>query len=1552
MSSGKWEWFCGGNASDVNATENATDDGFLTGECFANAVVALPSAVFSVAAILILILASCWRRQRDRPGKYLVRYPGHELRWIVSLVLFVLTLAALSEGAMSESLYRTWGNTSHPHLYLSGVALLVSALVSSAYYHSLEIWRMKRLSWFLLLFWATSISTMSYRLYHYVEVGTDSFQILRFDITIGLLIVYIVLLLNEVYFLSVSTICFCYHGNGKANLLDLGQSDLKFFAEYSSLPSEVSYWWQNWLFKLGSKKILDVEDLGRVPEIHAAAYNHKRFKRMLAREKEKCSALGKEFSVFKTMWLTYRSTYILASILKIVSDMIGLVSRFAIVAIVNYVENTYSKPEDKVKETTSPHAMTVTEFFSNAYVLVATVFVFTLIRTIFGQYALYISSLEGLHARSALQAVVYEKSLRLSTYAMSSGMMTMGQITNHMSVDCMNVLLYGMYATEIVCVPLRMVVNVILLIAVLGYPALIAAGLFLLVIPVQFVIGTKVSGYLKSILTFADERLKLSNEMLQGIKLLKLYGWEKLFYDSIRRIRETELGYLVKEYIVMAINFSMVFAVPVLLTLVAFGSFTSITGNILSPGVTFTALSLFNLLTDPLFFLPFIVNRFICVLVSSRRLSTYLMAPEIEELGTGRKPSKPTREETSDSEKSPLRFTEDSTTYGATDITYNSTSFTTEKMPDDVAIRMNCGNFTWDPTSSEPILCDINVDVPRGKLTTIVGAVGSGKSSLLQAMMGEMTTLSGTVSFNERHSTIAYAGQKAWLVNASLKENILFGQPWDEHRYREVIDACALKPDIDMLPAGDLTEIGEKGINLSGGQKQRVSVGRALYSQKDIIIMDDPLSALDVHVGGHLFTHGITKLLRRQNQTVVLVTHQLQYLPEADKIIVMKDGRITSHGTPDEVALLDPDLCLDWTRAVQVVSETETESGAESDGVLRERKALRKQIARAAIASASTLSRDRNEGNDKGRLIEEEDREKGAVSIQVYFYYAKFMGYGWLLLAFVALIGKSATQIGSNIWLSQWTYYVLNDTGTAVDRTGFWEGGYAALSLTTIVFTCVAVGLASIGAFSAATKMHYAILSNIIHLPMRFFDTTPVGRILNRLSSDFKLIDQLLVHAVRNVTFILANIFSSVVVLVIVAWYFIFFAIPITGIFVFLLVYYMKTSRELQRCESVSRSPVFAHFSESLGGLPTIRAYKEQGRYFDTIIERIDENNTVVMHLQTAQRWIAFRLDLLGNVVVLIGSLCALLGAAYFGVESSFVGLAIAYAFDISTFINAAVQQCAELELHMNAVERVQYYIEVPPENYEGLEPPPDWPSKGEIDIDGINVRYASELDPVLHDVTLTVSPLEKLGICGRTGSGKSSLTLALFRMIDTFRGSIVIDGIDIASVPLRTLRQRLSIIPQDAVLFTGSIRSNLDPTGAKTDSELWYALEIAQLKDVVASIPTGLDYTVTEGGENFSVGQRQLFCLARAFLRNSKIVVMDEATASIDHETDKILQDVVADVFENNTVLTIAHRVSTILNSDAILTLSNGRVAEHDTPGNLLKQEESIFASLVKAGK
>ncbi|XP_022103515.1 ATP-binding cassette sub-family C member 9-like [Acanthaster planci] len=842
-------------------------------------------------------------------------------------------------------------------------------------------------------------------------------------------------------------------------------------------------------------------------------------------------------------------------------------------------------------------------------------------------------------------------------------------------------------------------------------------------------------------------------------------------------------------------------------------------------------------------------------------------------------------------------------------------------------------------------MSDINIEIPAGKLTMIIGQVGCGKSSLLSAILGEMTTISGKVEINREKGSIALAAQKPWLVNASLQDNILFSRELDQQRYKGVINACALSPDIEILPGGDQTEIGEKGINLSGGQKQRVSVARTMYSGRDIIILDDPLSALDVHVGRHLFEEGIVSWLLNNNQTVILVTHQLQYLRRADLIIHLKDGRVAAMGGLDDLNKADPETYSSWSQAVAQEKE-EAEAGLDSEHVgeaEEEREALKRQLSKKG---SFIKSMSKEEEKSDGKLIETEEQAQGSVSFKVYFYYMRSAG--WAAIAFVLFLrsATAALTIGNSFWLSAWSEAGLSNSSRT---TGEYLGGYAGLSVATIVGQIVSYTSLVMAALIASTGLHQNMLRNVIRAPLRFFDTTPIGRILNRFSSDLQMVDTRLGQSLSSLLSCFFQCLSAIIVNTVVMPFFIVFVIPIAICYYFVQKYFITTSRELQRIDSTSKSPIFAYFSETLGGLSTIRAYGEEQRFYNTLIYRIDRNLRPYLYLQAANRWLGTRLELIGTLIVLLAGLSTLVGALTFNVDPSLVGLGITYSLQIAGYLNWLVRNVADTELQMNSVERIKFYTDVDTEPYEGKAPVSDWPMEGDIRFEDVSVRYAKDLDAVLKRISLCFKKGEKVGICGRTGSGKSTLTLALLRVIDIFEGRILIDGVDISTVPLTILRSKLSIIPQDPVLFTGSIRVNLDPDMKRSDEELWEALEIAQLKDVVSQLEDGLESKVTEGGENFSVGQRQLFCLARAFLRKSRILVMDEATASIDLETDKILQNVVATAFADRTVITIAHRIATIMDSDSILVLDDGRVAEYGSPSELLADENGLFASLVK---
>ncbi|XP_038067188.1 ATP-binding cassette sub-family C member 9-like [Patiria miniata] len=1566
-----WQWLCGLNSSDLDRSGGFNLVNGHDNTCFVDALDTIPHLVFLLLSVVGLFLGCCIFFRKSN-SEYLIRFPGHSIRWPVTIILLILLLASLAEGILTDETYIQSLGASRPHLYVPPICALVAISFSLVYYQYMEIWKVSGMAFLLVLYYAAAALGEIGRLINLLELDQRSVTITRFDLTILKLICFVVLLTLELNVIRLKVFCRCRHRDYDTLPEDLNSPGLLYRNDYVNFFSELVFWWVNWIFFLGYRQTLTTEDLGRLPKKLSAERLQQQFKEEFQKEKLKAAAKGRQPSLSKVIFRIYGLRMAWAGIMKLAGDFAGLVGPLCVAGIVLYVEDIYNEHESK--EEVRPHFIDLTEFTANGFVLIGATFLASSFQFIMVHKSLFYSILYGMCVRSSIQTMVYEKSLSLSTYATTGGDMTAGQITNHMSTDPMNLLYMFQYFHFSWTVPFLVALVLYFLYEALGVAALLGAVVYVIVIPLQLGIANYMAIHQKKALFFADERLKHSNEILQGIKLLKSYGWEHLYLKVVENIRNNELLSLLKMNVCYGLIGFIVSASPLIVTVLTFGTYTAFSGEPLTADKAFSSLALFNILSGPLFMLPLITTAIVNGYISTMRLQKFFLAQEVEKscmgedwrerVDDGRGPYDYQHETTVDATEDGVMTSDvDEATHMLPKIKeskikrpdgYQATNHTKttkrSRLPKSVAIKITNGNFTWEKGSSVPIISNINVDIPAGKLTMVIGSVGSGKSSLVSAIQGEMTTLSGNVQFNESTLSVAYGAQKAWLINDTLKGNILFGEEFDNKKYKKTIDVCALKPDIEILPGGDQTEIGEKGINMSGGQKQRVSIARTVYSGRDIVILDDPLSALDVHVGSHVFRKAIVGNLLKKKRTVVLVTHQLQYLHHAHKIIVMKDGKIAYQGTLQDIIDEAPELYSEYQQAVKTATESETEA----DEIImtmsdeEKREVFKRRLKRE-------LSKDSQSSHTATKLIEEEEVERGSVSYKVYAYYCRAMTWTMSISFLLGYVANAGFTVGTNFWLAEWSTAGMTDDmngNSTDDMLGYYIAGYAGLSVGGVVSVLIASLFIVFGAYIASRDLHMSMLQNITRCPMRFFDTTPLGRVLNRLAADTTLLDMKLYQSMDATVFFSVGYVSGLVVNSIILPIFLIFVVPMMVSYYFLAKFYVTTSRSLQRLDSVTKSPVFAHFSETLGGLSTIRAYRDQSRFYGSLLQKVNVNNTAFLYLQTTHRWAGMRMELIGVIGILVAGVGTIISSINGTIDPSQVGLAVSYTLVVANFMNFAVRFGAETEMQMNAIERIKEYSSISNENYKGTEPPESWPQRGEIKMKGIFVRYAKELDPVIKNVTATFKSGEKVGICGRTGSGKSSLTLALFRIIDTYKGSILIDDIDINTVPLTILRQRLAIIPQDPVLFNGTIRYNLDPENYRTDDELWDSLEISQLKETVSQMPKGLDSEVSEGGENFSVGQRQLFCLARAFLRRSKILIMDEATASIDMDTDKILQEVVATVFADCTVLTIAHRVATILDSDSILTLADGEVIEYDTPENLLADHNSIFASLVNSNQ
>lgn len=866
----------------------------------------------------------------------------------------------------------------------------------------------------------------------------------------------------------------------------------------------------------------------------------------------------------------------------------------------------------------------------------------------------------------------------------------------------------------------------------------------------------------------------------------------------------------------------------------------------------------------------------------------------------------------------------------------------------DVAIEVSNGSFSWDASPEAPTLKDLNFQARQGMRVAVCGTVGSGKSSLLSCILGEVPKLSGEVKIC---GTMAYVSQSAWIQSGKIQDNILFGKEMDSEKYDRVLESCSLKKDLEILPFGDETVIGERGINLSGGQKQRIQIARALYQDADIYLFDDPFSAVDAHTGSHLFKECLLGALA--SKTVVYVTHQIEFLPAADLILVMKGGRIAQAGKYHEIlgsgeelmelvgAHQDALTALDAIDVANEGSEALSSSGAVT----------------VSLSRSLSLAEEKDKQNGKedsgkvrsGQLVQEEEREKGRVGFWVYWKYLT-LAYGGALVPFVLLaqILFQVLQIASNYWMA-WASPVSKDVEPPV-------------SMSTLIYVFVALAVASslciliralflvTAAYKTATLLFNKMHMSIFRAPMSFFDSTPSGRILNRASTDQSEVDTSIAYQMGSVAFSIIQLVGIIAVMSQVAWQVFVVFVPVITACFWYQRYYIDTARELQRLVGVCKAPIIQHFAESITGSTTIRSFGKENQFVSTNSHLMDAYSRPKFYNAAAMEWLCFRLDTLSSLTFAF-ALIFLISLPTGLIDPGIAGLAVTYGLNLNMLQAWVVWSMCNLENKIISVERILQYMSIPEEpplSMSGDKLPHNWPSEGEIQLSNVHVRYAPQLPFVLKGLTVTFPGGMKTGIVGRTGSGKSTLIQALFRIVEPTIGQILVDGVDICTIGLHDLRSRLSIIPQDPTMFEGTVRSNLDPLGEYNDDQIWEALDNCQLGDEVRKKELKLDSPVIENGENWSVGQRQLVCLGRVILKRTKILVLDEATASVDTATDNMIQRTLRQNFSDATVITIAHRITSVLDSDVVLLLDNGVAVERDTPAKLLEDKSSLFSKLV----
>eukprot|EP00760_Papus_ankaliazontas_P023578 PhM_4_TR2069/c0_g1_i1/m.68645/K05665/ABCC1; ATP-binding cassette, subfamily C (CFTR/MRP), member 1 len=1141
---------------------------------------------------------------------------------------------------------------------------------------------------------------------------------------------------------------------------------------------------------------------------------------------------------------------------------------------------------------------------SEGLILVVLLFISSLTKGISAAWTLQITTAVGMDVHSAVVCAVYRKSFRLSKAEKYSR----GDIVNMQSNDALRIANIVSALNVLWTAPLTILVSVAMLLQSIGAAALAGLGFMLLLVPLQGMAVGQLETIREEVIGYTDKRISLMSELLNGIRIVKFSTMEGHFRARVMEVRRKELNLLRLQSYWHAVTSFLVFVAPTMTAVVTFVTY-AVSGNVLDAQAIFTAMSLFNLLRLPLSFLPVVLFSAVESVVALQRIEDYLLSSEVSPQQTATTNNHNDMNDNNNNNNN----------------NNNNVDLDEEALAGGTMILIEHARFRWGGGSLDdiPSLIVPSLRVNRGQLCMIIGRVGSGKSTLLNAMLGEIDKLTGVVAMDTGvDGRVAYCSQSAWMQNATVRDNILFGNAFFPSQYDDVVRCCALETDLRLLSQGDGTQIGEKGVTLSGGQKQRIAIARAAYSGCDLVLLDDVLSAVDPHVANHIFNKCIVNPELLGRKTRVMVLHQLQFLSHADVVVVVDEGKVTFVGDYPTFAT-DPSMS-DLMETIQPHDEKHGQ-GHEGGGDDTEVDGT---------------------GKEEGKsLTEAEERSTGAISFDVIRRYAEACGasryhfFGLVVLA-------EFSQATSDVWLAVWSDHKLQpDPGAS-----FYLGVYVLLG-SIVAFLSLLRGVASVEAtMQASSRLHYAMLDAILRAPSGFFDITPVGRILTRFSKDMDSLDTSMSDGINSFFTILSLTVGTLLVIVWVMPPFFFVLIPLSWFYYQLMQYYRATSRELARISSTQSSPVYAFFSETLNGTSTIRAYKREAEFCFRNDVLVDSYHKCYWLILSVARWLNVRLEGVGAFIVLFSGLLA---AWYRNtMDPGQVGLVLTYGLQMVAALEMIVSGVSSMENQFNAVERALFYaLYLPSEApaVQSVRPPWNWMESGaEIVFQNYCSRYRVDLEDVLRGVTARIMPRQRVGVIGRTGSGKSSTFLALLRMMEAHSGRIVISGIDISSIGLLDLRSKIAIIPQDPVLFSGTVRTNLDPYGEVPDREMYDALERVQLRTYFETHPDGLDHAVTENGENFSLGQRQLLCLARAILRKAKLLLMDEVTASVDIATDRLIQETVRTQFNDCTVLTIAHRLDTILTYDAVMVMDQGRVAEMGSPRELLQNPTGRFTEML----
>lgn len=1428
--------------------------------------------------------------------------------------------------------------------------------------------------------------------------------------------------------------------------------------------SRYTFWWLKKLFQTGLRRPIEESDIYETLSAHQSEQLSYRFTDRWRAELKK-----EKPSFFRVIFSIYGWTVICNGFFYITVELFGRIAQpLCLGGLVSY----FAPGQDTIGKTEA-------YYYAAGIVLCSFVPV-----AVFHHFILYIFQI-GMAIRVACCSLLYKKALRITKAAGTDGIT--GQVINLMSNDVAKFDTATSLVHDIWKGPIELLLLGCFIYREIGASGLIGIVFLLSFIPLQAWVGKKAASFRLKTATRTDRRVRFMNEIIQGIQVIKMYAWEDSFSRMVDGIRRKEINGVRGTLFIRAglLSFNLVSRLSIFLSLVGYCYF----GSVFTARKVFIVTSYFNLLySSMLHFWPLALTSVAEGFISIRRIQEFLLLPERklvddveheDELEQQQQPPKVATDvtRTADDESGVKLMASVKMANGDEAVKSmialpglgkaQSRRSVNRKGSARRGIFMRAGTARWDKEAEGDRavkvtgIRDITLTVESCELCAIVGPVGSGKSSLLQVILGELELDRGRLEIG---GDISYAPQEPWLFEGSVKNNIVFIGDYQEKRYREVVKACALERDFELLPQGDETIVGERGISLSGGQRARISLARAVYRKADIYLLDDPLSAVDTHVGKHIFEQCVKRFLK--DKACVLVTHQLQYLQDVQHIVLMNMGAMEAQGTyrtleaantfpllaslaqkreaeqekpSDQVedyldnepnfadqeeekqlgtaedqqqrllitnsASARPRIPIDRVHSISSGRPTTpflppahrlahsnqslyqpspfsscslVFDGFDDDEKLPSKTSQRRGKPPRCQKVKSSEAEEQNQDQDATKTttmttteagLNKESQITGIVGLRVYkSYFQAVESVALIALVATLFLLTQGTMSGIDYFISQWVnqeeYLSLNATARndSAPVPSKLEGTVFA-ALTREQYLMIYTGAMAImlclslnRSFSffylcvrASISLHDRLFRGITRATMYFFNTNPSGRILNRFSRDIGCIDVFLPCAMMDCILFFTE-FTAIICLVAVVNYWLLLPTAIMGLLFYGLRHvYTNTARSIKRVEALTRSPIFSHANASFQGLTTIRAFGAEKMLAYEFDKHQDLNTSAWYLFLATTRAFALWLELVCVLYIAVVTFSFLLME---NAMSGNVGLAISQVFNLIFMCQWGMRQTAELENQMTSVERVVEYAEVQPEPpLETVDPqkkpPLEWPTSGVISFECFSLRYSANSDLVLKDLNLSIAAREKIGIVGRTGAGKSSIIQALFRLAVN-EGLIKVDNVDIGALGLHDLRSKISIIPQDPVLFSGTVRDNLDPFGHRSDEDIWRALERVELRSVVQNMQAGLDSKMSDGGSNFSMGQRQLVCLARAILRDNKILILDEATANVDRETDKLIQQTIRTQFGECTVLTIAHRLHTVMDSDRVLVMDAGRVAEFGHPHELLQQADGFLRKLV----